>query len=78
MERVQGVVKGGALLGLLVCGTEEYPLLRCCHLSAHFGVALFLQSNGHRIELVTELSEVLILPAGVVLAGRWVKDGLHV
>lgn len=78
VKGVQGVVKGRALFRFFVSSTEEYPLFCCCHLDTDFGVALILQSDGHGVELVAELPEVLVFPAGVVLTEWRVQDGLNV
>ena len=43
VQGVPGVVDGGALLGGLVCRTQEDPLLRGGHLTAGVRLALRLQ-----------------------------------
>ena len=79
VERVEGVVQSRALLGLLVGRAQEYPLLRGRHLDADLRVALHLESDGDAVELVAELAEVLVLPAGlIVLGGGRLQDGLNV
>ena len=46
IQRVPGVVYGGTLLGSLVSGTQEDPLLGGGHLTASLGLTLRLQGYG--------------------------------
>lgn len=78
VERVEGVVQGGALLGVTVRRAQEDPLLRGGHLGADLGVAFELETDGEGIEFVAELPEVFVLPRGFVLTGRHFQDGVHV
>ena len=67
VERVARVVDGGALLGRLVGGAQEDPLLGRRHLGARLGLALPLQHHRQPVQLHAELPQVLVLPDALVL-----------
>ena len=67
VERVARVVDGRALLGGLVGGAQEDPLLGRRHLGARLGLALPLQHHGQPIQLHAELTQVLVFPHTLVL-----------
>ena len=78
VESVEGVVQGRALLGIAVGGAEEDPLLRGGHLGTDLGVAFELETDGKRVELVTELPEVFVLPGCLVLARGHFQESVDV
>ena len=73
-----GVIYGWALLGGLVGGAEEDPLLGGGHLAASVGLAVALQLHGQPVELHAELPQVLVLPYALVLGLGGAQDVIHV
>ena len=74
IQRVPRVVNGGALLGGLVRGTEENPLVGGCHLRARTRRALHLKPRCQPIQLLTKLTKMLILPHILVGTLRLVQN----
>ena len=68
------VVNGGALLGRLVRGAEENPLVRGCHLRAGTGRTLHLKTRRQPIQLLAKLAKVLILPHVFVCPLRLIQN----
>jgi len=74
VQRVPRVVNGGTLLGGLMRGTEENPLVGGCHLRAGARRTLHLKPRRQPIQLLTKLTKVLILPHILIGSLRLVQN----
>ena len=73
-----GVIDSWTLLGRLVGGAEEDPLLGGGHLAAGLGLALALQLHRQPVELHAELPQVLVFPHALVLSLGGTENVIHV